>query len=876
MANTIPPVLVELQLETASMKAQMEALGKKFDDFGATVKKQTGPLASFKNAALGVFAGNIMTQGLQMVKNTIQGAVQEAQAYEKATAQLNAAIISTGNVAGLSVEGLQQQASALEALSGQDEIAIMKNQALLQTFTNVRNVVGEGNDIFNQATLAMLNMGAKMGDNAGSAMQLGKALNDPVRGISALQRVGVVFTAAQKEQVKAMVEAGDVMGAQKIILKELEVEFGGSAKAAGDTFAGAVARAKDKVSDFARDLVTNLQPALLAVGKAVGDFWNKYLSPLFGWINKNKEAVATFVVIIGTAYAAFKTYAVIMGIITAATELYTVATVLMAGGKLADVVATDQATRAQLMLNAAMTANPIALVVAALALLAAGFVYAWNHSETFRKVVIKAFQGVLSGVSYAIRALSDFVNFANKYLMQPFRTLLEVLSHLPKVGKYAKEALKFMDNIPGTLNNAADKVDSFAASLSKLQDKKITIPGFGGKKEDATTTNPTGLAPGGGLTADQLAKIKADAKAKAKALKDANADVQKIYGKMNDVIKDHEDKRASLTKDYNDKVTKLTKDHGEKKLSIEKDYADKAIALEKKASDDRASIIQKSKDLLINAFAQGTGVDLANLFKDSDKTGAGLVAKMRQKFEAVKKLQQAAGELASRGFSQQFIQDVVSQGPEAGNAMAAAILSSEPSTIAEMRDLYGSIQTVSETGMNELADQMNSGASLATRALLKEYADVSVELKKSLDANNADLKEALAAADKDFQDSLLEAQQAYNDAIDALNKDTMDKLATLQDELKKTAAIIRQLSSAKAAVSALSQSPAAPILAGTQSLGAAPKYDPLTGKLINITINGTNLSDPNATADAVADAIRFGTPQGMSSKIRQLERNGVM
>jgi hypothetical protein len=388
MANAIPPVLVELQLETANIKSQLANLNKNFDDFGRTLTKQTSFMDKFKAAAAGMFAGNLMTQGLGMVKSAVQAAIQEAQEYEKATAQLNAAIISTGNVAGLSVAGLQAQASALEALSGQDEIAIMKNQALLQTFTNVRNVVGEGNDIFDQASLAILNMGAKMGGGAGSAMQLGKALNDPVRGIGALSRVGVVFTAQQKEQVKAMVAAGDIMGAQKIILKELEVEFGGSAKAAGDTFAGSIARAKDKVSDFTRDLITNLQPILLKVGKTLGDLWNKYLVPVFNWINKNKEALLLFIGVLAAGYLAMKTYNAILIISKGVQSAYMVVQTLMRGGQLASIASTNGLAASMLKLNAAMRANPIGIIVTLLALVAAGFVYAWNNSKTFREIMI--------------------------------------------------------------------------------------------------------------------------------------------------------------------------------------------------------------------------------------------------------------------------------------------------------------------------------------------------------------------------------------------------------------------------------------------------------------------------------------------------------
>jgi hypothetical protein len=101
--------------------------------------------------------------------------------------------------------------------------------------TNIQNRVGAGNDIFNRATATVLDMSVALGqDTKNSAIQLGKALNDPVKGVTALQRVGVTFTRGQREQIDAMVKAGNVAGAQKVILAELNKEFGGSAKAQGD------------------------------------------------------------------------------------------------------------------------------------------------------------------------------------------------------------------------------------------------------------------------------------------------------------------------------------------------------------------------------------------------------------------------------------------------------------------------------------------------------------------------------------------------------------------------------------------------------------------------------------------------------------------
>ena len=110
---------------------------------------------------------------------------------------------------------------------------------MLLTFKNIRNEVGKGNDIFNQATVAVENLATRMADGAVPSMEqlskglikVGKALNDPVKGMTALGKVGVYFSDSQKKAIEAMVKAGDVMGAQKIILKELTTEFGGPAEA---------------------------------------------------------------------------------------------------------------------------------------------------------------------------------------------------------------------------------------------------------------------------------------------------------------------------------------------------------------------------------------------------------------------------------------------------------------------------------------------------------------------------------------------------------------------------------------------------------------------------------------------------------------------
>jgi hypothetical protein len=216
-----------------------------------------------KAIAIGLGAaavGGVAALGAAMVKG-----VKDAQSYQALAFKTAAVIKSTGNVANVSVKGIQSLAASLESLSGVDEELIINSQNVLTTFTKIRNETGRGNDIFNQATKAALNMSTALGtDLQGASIQVGKALNDPIKGVTALSRVGVSFTQQQKDQIKTLVESGRTLDAQKLILAELNVEFGGAAKAAGSGFAGSMARAQDAAGDFARDLGTRALPKLTA------------------------------------------------------------------------------------------------------------------------------------------------------------------------------------------------------------------------------------------------------------------------------------------------------------------------------------------------------------------------------------------------------------------------------------------------------------------------------------------------------------------------------------------------------------------------------------------------------------------------------------
>jgi phage-related protein len=252
-----PQVIVDFIANTQSLAQGFNQAGAGATGFGSKIK-------GLAKAGL-VAAG---AAGLAALTETLKLGVDEMTQAAKVTAQTENVLKSTGGAAGVTAKQVAGLANAMMKKTGVDDEVIQSGENVLLTFTRIQNKAGKGNDIFNQATKATLDLSVALGqDMQSSAIQVGKALNDPIKGITALQRVGVSFTDAQKKQVKAMVESGDVMGAQKLILAELTKEFGGSAEAAGKTLPGQINILKESFSNLAGELVSMVVPALSKVTK---------------------------------------------------------------------------------------------------------------------------------------------------------------------------------------------------------------------------------------------------------------------------------------------------------------------------------------------------------------------------------------------------------------------------------------------------------------------------------------------------------------------------------------------------------------------------------------------------------------------------------
>jgi hypothetical protein len=247
-----------LGLAELGTAVDMSGLNKGIDDAESKARGGFSKIGDILSGALKVgLAGAVV--GFVALGGAIAGGVGDAREAAQLLAQTNATITSTGGAAERSAEQITDLATALSAsagasLFGDSDVQMAEN--LLLTFTNIKGAV------FDAATAISVDMAQALGGAPkDQAIALGKALNDPVAGVTALSRVGVTFTEEQKEQIKVMQEAGDMAGAQGVILAELNKEFGGSAAAAAAADGG-WAQFNDRMGEAGEQVGAALLPLM--------------------------------------------------------------------------------------------------------------------------------------------------------------------------------------------------------------------------------------------------------------------------------------------------------------------------------------------------------------------------------------------------------------------------------------------------------------------------------------------------------------------------------------------------------------------------------------------------------------------------------------
>lgn len=491
--------------------------------FGSKLDSQISGDISKSGKKAGIGFGKLFAAGAALglgakAFSFLGDSLAEATDAQVIGARTENVIKKMGGAANVTAKQVGNLAGAISKKTGIDDEAIQAGQNMLLTFGKVRNETGKGNDVFDQTSRLMVDMSAAMGTDAKSAaLQLGKALNDPTEGVSKLTRSGVSFTDQQKEQIKTLQESGNMLGAQKVILGEVKKQFGGAAEAMAtpadkakvafgnlqEQIGTAVLPIVEKLSNY---FTTKVAPAIstfvtqMQNGKGAGGEFRDALTSakdavvqvadavksVVGFLNQHRTAVMSVTAAVLAGVAAYKAFMFINTVMTAVKTGIILFKAWRAG--------TLAQTAAQLGLNAALVANPIGIVVVAVAALVAGFVVAYKKSETFRTIVDKAltavgdagkwlwnnalkpaFEGIKKGFeavgkagtwlwNNALQPAFHFIVSGVASILDMWASMLRVLGKVPGFG-WAKDAADSMAN-------AADKARAMADGIKKIPPRK--------------------------------------------------------------------------------------------------------------------------------------------------------------------------------------------------------------------------------------------------------------------------------------------------------------------------------------------------------------------------------------------------------------------
>jgi hypothetical protein len=663
---------------------------------------------------------------------------QSLARIERITAQTESVLKSTGTTANGTSKDIENLAGSLEKLTATEAETIQEGANLLLTFKNIQNQAGAGNDIFNQTTAAMVDVARAMGTDASTeAIRLGKALNDPIKGISALSRVGIQFTEDQRNQIKALQESGDLMGAQKIILAELQSQFGGSGAAFAQTFTGqlelmghelgtigeeatmSVMPALQGVIEDLRELIPVIGPQLkaaiesvdfVALGQAVVGFTT--------FLVNNAQTIANVIIAIFALNTAFKLMQVAIGISNVAIALKTWYLAQLATGMTTSAIATGA-------LSGAMRLIPFVAILSGLALLAVALV---DNKEKF-----EAYKEQIGLTNDALDAngekLSDFQLF-----LKPIGDLMAELTF--GVIEFER-ALKGLPSLVETTIKV--NVDDSAIRNSQL-DQYLGFLGNRAAEARAgsTTITPTPTPTVGGGTASVrtgLQAIIADANKNAKVLtkqtvlagKGLSSEVAAWITSSSTPVKAANQALARINKNGQKAVTNLTKAYSksaagqaaaasaaaEASAAASAAHAAAVAAQEAAAAKEAAALAERERvfqafaDSVKNTFA-GIKNSILGAF-DLTELGGSSNAITRNMDKLLVRLRAFAtniSKLSGMGLNPALLQQVITAGPLAGARLAESLVMGGASALGALNAGYSEFGALSsqiaQTGTESL------------------------------------------------------------------------------------------------------------------------------------------------------------------------------
>lgn len=256
--QSVGGMVMKLSADGSSFTRGLEKAKSDAKAFENSMRSMQANLSRLSNMAMGALGVSSVSQ----VLSDSLAAYRESQAAER---KLQAVLTATGNAAGWSAEQLKAYAEQLENVTNFEDDATVSAMGTMATFTNVQGKV------FKDAIAISQDLASVMGtDLQDAVMKVGKALNDPIGGMGALQKAGVKLTDQQERQIKAFLQLRDIASAQGVVMDALTGKVGGAAKAMVDP----IIQAQNAWGKLAEQIGESVQKALAEIGKMIGGFGN--------------------------------------------------------------------------------------------------------------------------------------------------------------------------------------------------------------------------------------------------------------------------------------------------------------------------------------------------------------------------------------------------------------------------------------------------------------------------------------------------------------------------------------------------------------------------------------------------------------------------
>ena len=436
--------------------------------------KGAAKLVAAAGAAMGVAAAAFAAKS-----------IQAGEAAATANARLEQIATSMGlfgTEADDVARRLQNLATEQARLTGVNQNTIKESQALLLTFKELAVSADEAGGAFDRATQLTLDMAAAgFGSATDNAKQLGKALNDPIKGLTALSRSGIQFTEDQKGLIKSLVESGQMLEAQDLILAEIEAQVGGTAEAtanASDKMRVGMSQVSETVGllllpyfnqlvdyilanvlpafeDFAVDAVRDIENGVVRARAALGLLRDRYEEVRVA----ADEMAASIRDEVTVEFERGKKFAEdyndelavaagAIGGIVAALITYQTATAAARG-------ATLLFTAANLALNFVLALNPILLIIVTIGALVGALILAYQRFESVREVVDR----VWAAIQTAAEVVWEFTQTAWAALLEALESIQPAIDTVVELFYIVRDAIS---------TAISDAVDAVKESLGPL------------------------------------------------------------------------------------------------------------------------------------------------------------------------------------------------------------------------------------------------------------------------------------------------------------------------------------------------------------------------------------------------------------------------